>query len=465
MAEELSPVSPGTGLRHAVVIGSGMAGLLAAGVLAGHADRVTVVDRDRVPEEPVPRPGVPQGRHLHVLLEGGQVALEKLLPGVVEGLRAEGHPEVGMPADMVQWQTGRWFRRTAATTRLFTGTRPRLEDAVRRRVLADSRIRPVEGTEVVGLAGDAKRVRGVVLRERGTAGGGSRRLDADLVVDASGRGTHAADWLRSLGAEPPHEETIDTGLAYATRLYRDGSGGRLSDSLGYFVIPAPDQTHGGVILPVDGDGLHLVTLSGLRGDAPPTDPEGFESFAGTLPNAVLSEWLDAAEPQGAAHGFRGTANVRRRYDRPGRRPAGFLAVGDALCTFNPIYGQGMAVAALGAVALRDALADRRRVPTTLRAQRAVSGAAAQAWDISAGSDRNMPGAVGNVVRGRAAERPVAWYLSRVQQRAAGDAVVGRAFRSVLSLTAPVGVLFTPEILRAVLFEPVSQTPGRPPFWI
>lgn len=462
MADELSS---DTALRHAVVIGSGMAGLLAAGVLAGHADRVTVVDRDRVPQEPVPRSGVPQGRHLHVLLEGGQVALESLLPGVIEELRAEGHPEVGMPADMVQWQTGRWFRRTAATTHLFTGTRPRLEHAVRRRVLAGSRIRTVEGAEVVGLAGDARRVRGVLLRERGTAGGGEpRRLDADLVVDASGRSTHAAEWLRSLGAEPPHEETIDTGLAYATRLYRDGSGGRLSDSLGYFVIPAPDQTHGGVILPVDDDGLHLVTLSGLRGDAPPTDPEGFEAFAGTLPDAVLSEWLDAAEPQGAAHGFRGTANVRRRYDRPGRRPAGFLAVGDALCTFNPIYGQGMTVAALGAVALRDALADRRRVPTTLRVQQAVSGAAAQAWDISAGSDRNMPGAVGNVVRGRAVERPVAWYLARVQQRAPGDAVVGRAFRRVLALTAPVGVLFTPEVLRAVLFAPVARTPDRPPYW-
>jgi 2-polyprenyl-6-methoxyphenol hydroxylase-like FAD-dependent oxidoreductase len=440
-----------------------MAGLLAASVLAGHADRVTVVDRDRLPQEPVPRAGVPQGRHLHVLLEGGRVALEKLLPGLPAELRAQGSPEVGMPADVVQWQNGRWFRRTAATTHLFTGTRPRLEHVVRRRVLDDARIRVHDGTEVVGLRGHARRVSGVLLRGRGARRGAERPLDADLVVDASGRGTRAPGWLTALGAQPPHEETIDTGLAYATRLYRDGSGGRLSNALGYFVIPAPHQTHGGVIMPVDGDGLHLVTLSGLRGDEPPTDPAGFERFAGTLPHAVLDGWLAAAQPLGPVHGFRGTANVRRRYDRPGRRPAGFLAVGDAMCTFNPVYGQGMTVAALTAVALREALADTRRVPTTLRVQQALCRAADQAWDISAGADRNMPGAVGNAVTARALERPARWYLQRVQDRSPGDAVVGRAFRSVLSLTAPVGALFAPEVLRAVLFAPGPRTPDGPPY--
>jgi 2-polyprenyl-6-methoxyphenol hydroxylase-like FAD-dependent oxidoreductase len=461
MTDELNSPS---GSRHAVVIGGGIAGLLTAAVLSAHAERVTVVDRDRVPQHPEPRPGVPQGQHTHVLLEGGQVALERLLPGMLEELRAAGLPEVGMPSDVVQWQAGRWFRRGDATTRLFTGRRPHLEQLVRRRVLRDSRIRVVEGTEVVGLTGDVRRVRGVLLRKRGRRRGGTRPLDADLVVDASGRSSRAADWLRAVGAEPPREERIDTGLVYATRLYRGGAGARLSDCLGYFVVPAPDQTRGGVIMPVEGDGLHLVTLSGLRDDAPPTDAEGFEAFAGALPHAVLSPWLAAAQPVGPVRGFGGTANVRRRYDRPGRRPAGFLAVGDALCTFNPVYGQGMTVAALGAVALREALEERRRVPTTLRVQRAVAVAAAQAWDISAGSDKDMPGATGNAMGRPAAERPVAWYLNRVQQRSAGDAVVGRAFRSVLSLAAPVGTLFTPAVLRAVLFGRVARTPDRPPLW-
>ncbi|MEU7281192.1 FAD-dependent monooxygenase [Streptomyces sp. NPDC045431] len=476
------------GVRHAVVIGGSLAGLLAARVLAEHAERVTVIERDRFPEGPQPRAGVPQGRHIHVLLESGQRALDTLLPGVVDELRAQGAPRVGMPDDLVQWQGGRWYRRTPATAYLLTGSRPHLEHVVRRRVLADPRIRAVEGTEAVGLIGDAARVRGVLLRERGAgagaetstgagagagkdgntgaregAGRDARSLAADLVVDASGRGSRAAAWLSALGAEPPHEETLDTGLAYATRLYRAGSAGDGTDGLGQYIVPHPQQTRGAVVLPLE-DGRHLVTLSGLRGDEPPTDGEEFVAYAARLPHPLVSEWLAKAEPDGPVHGFRRTANVRRRYDRPGRRPAGFLATGDALCTFNPIYGQGMSVAALSAVALRDALADPRRTPTTRRVQRALFDASRQAWDVSAGADRNMPGAQGDAARARAADRAVAWYLRRVQARAVGDPEVGAAFRSVLSLVEPPTALFAPRIARAVLLGPVREAPTEPQMW-
>ncbi|GAA2442302.1 FAD-dependent oxidoreductase [Streptomyces lavendulocolor] len=448
------------GARHAVVIGGSIAGLLAARVLAEHAERVTVVERDRFPEGPEPRAGVPQARHTHVLLEGGQLALEQLLPGVVDELDEQGAPRLGMPRDMVQWQGGRWFRRTASTAYLYTGARPRLEHLVRRRVLADPRITAVENTDAVGLLGDAARVRGVLVRERG-AGGGSRPLEADLVVDASGRGSQAPQWLAAIGAEPAHEETIDTGLAYATRVYRDGSDGGLAECLGLYVVPNARQPYGGGALPIEG-GRFLVTLSGLRGDEPPTDGDAFTEYAKRLPHPILHDWLTRAHPESTVRSFRRTANVRRRYDRPGRRPAGFLATGDALCTFNPIYGQGMAVAALGAVALRDALADPRRTPTTLRVQRALCRASRQAWDISAGSDRTMPGAVGNATASRPLDRPAAWYLDRVQARYTGDPVVGRAFRSVLMLTSPLSALFAPRVARAVLLRPVPSTPAEPP---
>src|SRR5690606_15260352 len=144
------------------------------------------------------------------------------------------------------------------------------------------------------------------------------------------------------------------------------------------------------------------------------------------------------------------------------RPAGFLAVGDALCTFNPIYGQGMSVAALNAVALRDALADPRRKPTTRRVQRAVLSSSRQAWDISAGADKLMPGATGNAVAPRPGDRAAHWYLGRVQDRYAGDPVVGDAFRSVLSLSAPLTAVFAPAVARAVLFGTPVPTPTEPP---
>ena len=448
--------------RHAVVVGGSLAGLLAAHVLAGHADRVTVVERDSFPEGAKSRSGVPQGRHPHVLLEGGQTALESLLPGFLAELRAAGAPRVGMPSDMAQCQDGRWFRRLPATTHIYTGSRAQLEELVRRRVLANPVIGVEEGCDAVGLLGDASRVRGVRLRDRsGDARGEERVLEADLVVDASGSGTKAPQWLTAIGAEAPREETIDTGLAYASRIYRGKPGVLDGDTLGYYVYPSPAQVHAGGALPLE-DGSHLVIVSGLRGDEPPTGDDAFVTYAKRLPHPLLHRWLDEAEPLSPPFGYRRTSNVRRRYDLPGRRPAGFLATGDALCTFNPIYGQGMAVAAMSAVALRDALADPRETPTTRRVQRAVLAASRQAWDISAGADRKMPGAIGTAVDGKRADRAADWYLARVQERYPSDPVVGRAFRSVLTLSAPVTTLFAPPVARAVLFQPPTPPLTEPP---
>ncbi|MEV7282341.1 FAD-dependent monooxygenase [Streptomyces sp. NPDC093111] len=448
--------------RHAVVIGGSLAGLLAARVLSEHAERVTVVERDRYPEGPDARPGVPQGRHLHVLIEGGQRALDELLPGFMDELRGLGAPKVGVPRDMIQWQNGQWYVRTEATAHFYTGPRPQLEWLVRQRVLADPRIELVDGTETVGLLGDAARVRGVLVRERGAgADKEPRALEADLVVDASGRSTRAPDWLVAIGAEAPHEETLDTGLAYGTRVYRGPAEDASTDALGYYVVPNPGQVYGGVVLPL-GDGRHLVTLSGLRGDEPPTDENLFEEYARKLPHPVVSDWIAKAEPLSPVYGFRKTSNIRRRYDRPGRRPAGFLATGDALCAFNPIYGQGMAVAALTAVALREALAGSRRTPTTRRVQRALLDASKQAWDISAGADKKMPGATGDAARSGAADKVTGWYLRRVQDRASGNPVVGTPFRAALTLTAPLTGLFAPAVAREVLFGPVPHTPDAPP---
>ncbi|MEV5242568.1 FAD-dependent oxidoreductase [Streptomyces cinnamoneus] len=449
--------------RRVVVIGGSLAGLLAAQALAGHAGTVTVVERDRYPDGPGHRSGVPQDRHTHVLLESGQQAMETLLPGILDDMREHGARRVGTPGDICQWQNGRWFRRTPASTHFLSASRGLTDWVVRRRVLAGSRIETVQGAEVTGLVGDARRVRGVRLRERGAAAGRQeeRVLEADLVVDASGRSSRAPAWLAAIGAEPPHEERLETGLAYSTRFYRAAAGALDGAALGVYVVPNPEQPLGGLLLPLEDD-RWIVTLSGLRGSEPPTDEDGFVDFTTRLPHPLLHDWLHKAEPVSAVHGFRGTANVRRRYDRPGRRPAGFLATGEALCAFNPVYGQGMSVAALSAVALRDALADPRRTPTTRRVQQALSAAARQAWDISAGADKNMPGATGNVLRPRAVDRPADWYMKRLQERACGNPEVGAAFREVLSLTAPASTLFAPAVARAVLFGPEPEAPVEPP---
>jgi len=453
------PEPRNSGLGRVVVVGGGFAGLLTAHVLAGHADRVTIVDRDRAPEEPRPRAGVPQGRHPHILLAAGQQTLDSMLPGVLDELTALGAPLLGLPRDLLQISLGRWVRRWRECTPFLTATRPLLEHVVRRRVLAHPRIAVVEAVEAVGLSGDASRVDGVVVRGRsGTVPADRTVIGADLVVDASGSSSKTPKWLTDLGAPPPAEERIETGLAYATRLYRAAPDPTAHDYKGIYLVPHPLLPRGGVVMPTENPGLFLVMLSGLTGDQPPTEPDGFEAFATTLEHPIVSEWLAGAEARGPVAGYRNTANVRRRYDLLDG-PDGLLVIGDAACVFNPIYGQGISVAALEAESVRKALTAGRT--TTRHLQRDVINAAEQAWAISSGADKNMPGATGDALRPGLMERVAGWYLGRVQAHSATNQTVGNAFSGVVHLTSPPTVLFAWPVVRIALFrrpQPGSATP-------
>jgi flavin-dependent dehydrogenase len=284
-------------------------------------------------------------------------------------------------------------------------------------------------------------------------------LDADLVVDAAGRGSHTPRWLAAIGARTPAEERIDTGLAYATRLYRaEPADLAIADYRGIYLVPHPGTTRSGVVMPIEEPGHYLVTLTGLAGDEPPTDPAGFEAFAAGLEHRFISEWLARAQPVGPPMGHRRTANVRRRYDRLAG-PAGLLVVGDAACAFNPVYGQGMSVAALGAAAVARMLA----AGTAKRMQRAVIRAAEDAWAISAGADKAMPGVTGNVRTG-AVDRIASWYLARLQRMLPSNRLVGNAFLEVIHLVAPARSLFAPSLARTVLFgRSGPDLPGPPLF--
>jgi 2-polyprenyl-6-methoxyphenol hydroxylase-like FAD-dependent oxidoreductase len=448
------------GLGRVVVVGNGFAGLLTAAVLAQHADHVTIVDRDHVPDQVEPRPGVPQGRHIHVLLAAGQRALEELLPGVLAELDRLHVPAVESPTDIVETLHGRWMRRAGAGVAFLTPTRPLLEHVVRQRVLTHPRIEMMNSVEAVGFMGDRGRVQGLLIQRRGA---GARPepepLRADLVVDASGRSSHTPQWLAAIDAPQPDEERIDSGLCYSTRVYHAPVHPGYK---GIYLIPSPDQPRGAVVMPTETPGHFLVTLSGLAADAPPTDAAGFEAFAKGLPQPIVYDWIMAAQPQGPPMGFRGTANVRRRYDKLGGRPRGLLVVGDAACSFNPVYGQGITVAALGTVALRDALARGNR--STKQLQKLVIEAATSAWTISSGSDKKMPGATGNAIKPAPADRFADWYLGRVEAHAPANLTVSGQFQNVLHLLAPATALFAWPVLRVVLFGRVKPGPAEPPLY-
>ncbi|MFF4607036.1 NAD(P)/FAD-dependent oxidoreductase [Streptomyces sp. NPDC001339] len=459
------------GGRTAIVLGGGLAGMLAVTALVGHVDAITVVERDRYPQGRAFRKGVPQARHLHVLLTGGQRALDELLPGTLTALTDAGARSLCLPRDLLTRMATGWQRRFHEPRHTTLSiTRPVLDAVVRERALAaaagsPTRVDVLEATEAIGLTGDADRVTGVRVRSRGGAPGGRavQELSADLVVDASGRGSRAPQWYAELGRSAPGEETVDAGLAYATRMYRPKDPATAPD-VGINIPGWADSPRGAVYVPVE-DGNWLLTMSGVRGDHPPTDEAGFTAFSATVGDPYIHELLAQAEPLSPVHGFRDTCNRRRHYERPGALPEGFLVLGDAACTFNPVYGQGMSVAAISALAVRRTLAagGGLRPGIAAEAQRAVARAAKPAWVTAVGADR--PYVRPEDGRASLGERLSTRYLERFLVRAAIDPVVGAAFRDVFCLTAPSARLLAPRILLRTLFLPRRPAHPTPPLTV
>lgn len=375
-----------TTLDHAVVVGSGLAGVLTAAVLARYAGHVTVVDRDELPAGPSLRKGVPQAHHAHLLMGGGALAIEELLPGALAELYLAGARRIELPEDLVALTAYGWQNRFAGTHFMISCGRALLDWVIRDLVLRDERITLRPSTEVMDLTGDHTHITGVALRDAGP-------LAANLVVDASGRGSRARNWLLALGVPPVKADTVDSGLAYATRVFETPDG--LPDRFPAITImadvrsDAPGQN--GVLLPIEDD-RWIVTVSGTRGGEPPTDEDAFVAFARGLRHPLIGDLVANAEPVGRVHSSRSTVNRRTYFEQVPQWPAGLLVLGDALAAFNPIYGHGMSCAALSAAALDRVL--RGRPPSeelAARAQRAAAASVNDAWRFATSQDVRYPG--------------------------------------------------------------------------
>jgi 2-polyprenyl-6-methoxyphenol hydroxylase-like FAD-dependent oxidoreductase len=365
-----------------LVIGASIAGLLVAAALAPHVGSVLLVDADTLPDGPSGRRGVPQGPHSHVLLTRGRAAFEALLPGLDADLAVHAPLEVDWAADcVIVSSAGRvpTFRSGLVTRPC---TRGLLEGCVRRRVLALPNVTVQDGTVVEGPLVAEGRVVGVRLA-------GGEEVGAALVIDASGRRSKTPGWLAEMGYAAPVEQVVNAGLAYATRLFartdspRDWKGLVLSSR-------PPDVPRAAALWPVEDD-QWLVTLAGIAGHAPPTDDAGFLAFAGQLSDPILAATIAEARPTSRVWGYRKTENRWRRYDRLARMPEGLLVVGDGVCAFNPVYGQGMTVAALQAQALGALVADRGCADGLWRAwQRTLVPAIDPAWLLATNEDLRWP---------------------------------------------------------------------------
>jgi flavin-dependent dehydrogenase len=344
-------------MGHAVVIGASIAGLAAAQVLTEHFAQVTIIDRDYLPENATYRRGVPQAHHAHTLLPQGQLALEGLFPGLVEELLDKGAVAVDASQEIAFYQGGQWHTPRARKNYVTLGlSRPLLETTIYGRVAEHPQVRILEGYEALGLRVDEQgmRVTGVHIRDRNDPQLAESELEADVVVDASGRGSQAVQWLESLGYTPPEETTINAFTGYASRMYRPPEGFAADWKYMYIRPTPPEDTRGGVIIPIEGDRWH-VSLFGLEGDYPPTDGAEFLSWTRDMPAQELYEALKDAEPLTKPYGYRRTENRLRHYDRLPRYLEGFLVIGDAVYTLNPLYAMGITAAALSTQALAESL--------------------------------------------------------------------------------------------------------------
>lgn len=437
-----------TTVRRAVVLGGSLAGLLAANALAEVYPEVLVIDRDELAGVDSPRRGAPHGGHAHGLVARGQLILEDQFPGLLAEMKAAGvHP--GDFGGNIRWYFNGQLLKKATTGLLSVPSgRPVLEYHVRNRVMKVPAIRFIEQHDIIGLetTADKARVTGVrVQRKDGSAP--AEVYPADLVIDATGRGSRMPAWLAALGYDQPTEDKVKVDLAYTTRHYRVARD-PFGDDICIVAAATPEYPRGAVYYRVPGDDNRVeLSVTGVLGDHPPTDHEGFEEFVRSLPVPEIYQSLIGAEPVDEPVRFRFPASVRRRYERLTRFPAGLLVIGDAVCSFNPVYAQGMAVAAIQSRTLAEQLR-RSPVPEPRQYFAAIAKVIDSPWEFVAIADLGYPGVEG---RRSFKVRMINGYVARLQRAAAHDSALTNAFIRVAGLVdEPTALLRPDRVIRTLL---------------
>lgn len=443
--------------RKAVVIGASIAGLLAARALADYFEAVTLLERDTFPDAGVNRKGVPQGKHTHVLLQRGHEIMEAYFPGLTADLKSSGAVIISDVSANVRWfHSGGYHQPGKAGFAGLAVSRSTLETAIRQRVLSLSNVSAVQNCSVTELltTPDNAHVTGVRLVHR-DEDGTEETILADLVVDASGRGSRSPQWLETLGYKRPQEEEVRIGMGYVSCYFRRKPQ-HIPGLEGIMMMATPPDKRLGVLLAQDGN-RWVLTVGDYLGEHTPTDARGFMEAVRQLPTKDIYQVVSDAEMLGEPVPYTFPANLRWRYDKLKTFPDRYLVIGDALCSFNPIYAQGMTVAALEAQALDECLAQNRG-----NLARDFFTKASEiidiAWDAAVGTDLSYPEVEGTRTP---LLRFLNWYFGKLHIAAQTDAQVSIAFLKVINMVAPPPSILHPGIVWRVIKGNLQQNQQHP----
>jgi 2-polyprenyl-6-methoxyphenol hydroxylase-like FAD-dependent oxidoreductase len=421
---------------RALIVGGGYAGLVVARVLADRFGEVVIVEQDRITADTTHRRGIPQSHHPHGMLARGGKILEELFPGLRTELAKRGAPVVDFGEGSRILYPGGWSPRTTTGVVVQIFSRGALESAIRRHVLARPEVTLIDGVRVGGLLLDPTQRRVI-----GVCGEDNTRYTADLVVDASGRLSRLPQWLRTAGLPAPRVQTVEGKLSYTSRLYQRGHDADRDWQVSIEATYAPSVRRGGAVSAIE-DGRWIVSLLGAGGDSAPTADEGFAAYAATLKNPHIHEVIDTATPAGPIHRYAGLDGQWRRYDQLQPLLCGILVLGDALCALNPLYGQGMTIAAMQALLLAHTL-DTTDAPNVAgRFQRRSANTLRPAWSMSSSLDLGW-----NPERASMGAALVRWYLGRILARIPQDPKLYRRFVRVQHMMASPDILLAPSSLR------------------
>jgi 2-polyprenyl-6-methoxyphenol hydroxylase-like FAD-dependent oxidoreductase len=449
--------------NHAVVIGASIAGLLAAAALSGACPRVTLFDRDTLPAEPGPRRGVPQSRQLHALQARGVQALDELLPGLRDELVAAGGVLADMQGD-IHWYLDDYLLKPARTGLEGIGiSRPPLEWLIRSRVAALPGVTITDATDVVRLVTADGHVTGVTVQAARTQDAAEETIAADLVIDAAGAGSRTPVWLRELGLAAPRTTRVRAGVTYVTRMYRRDPK-QLDGRFGSLVTPYPGRPFGGAVLRQEGE-RWVVLLAGMVGTEPPVDEDAMIAFADQFACGDIAAVLRESAPLTEPLKYTYPESARNHYEELGERLDGLLVVGDAYAGFNPIYGQGITIAALEALLLRRLVSATEGTGTQGGGAglardyfQAAGKLVDEAWETSASSDLRFPEVEGKRRRGAGL---INAYGEKFRAAASVDPALGETFLRVANMADKPAKLLSPgTVLRVFRSAGKAVRAGR-----